>query len=340
MLLGIIDSLRSVQSGVLDYLYISLSNICNARCAYCDVHQAPGPRRMPDEQLHGLLAQAQALGCRTVHFLGGGEPLVDPHFERAVESCVDLGLQVVVTTNGSHLGKRLESSLGRSALVAVLVSLDSHLAAHHDEVRGRAGLWSRAVEGIRRLRAERAGTRVVINHVLTRHNADALAEFIEFAGGLGAAAVNLIPVKDRPAMRMTAEQTRALAGALNQRLARAAGLGVELQLDPDDVARWSGSTIVAAKTYQCVFPEHALYVDCPTGAAFPCDCTVHREPAARFEVGNVWTQPLAEIWRGEPIARLRDVLASPCDPGCKRDCDWNNVRTNSFLLAARDSRSA
>src|SRR5258708_39727721 len=100
------------RAGKLQYLYVSLSNICNARCVYCDVHTQPQTLwHYSREELAILFGRAGALGCRIVHFTGGGEPLVAPQFDAAASLCVELGLGVAVTTNGSHLRKRIEGSL-------------------------------------------------------------------------------------------------------------------------------------------------------------------------------------------------------------------------------------
>jgi MoaA/NifB/PqqE/SkfB family radical SAM enzyme len=333
MFRGIVEIPRSDPAGALHYLYVSLSNICNARCTYCDVHDAPPPSRTYGApEFRSLFGDAKAMGCQTVHFMGGGEPLVAPQFAAAIEACAEHNLRVVMTTNGSHLTRRLDTVLRKVHVEAIIVSLDSHQAAVHDEVRKLRNLWNLAVEGIRASKALSPAPKIVLNHVLTRTNLEHLPDFIAFASSIGANAVNLIAVKDRPDMQASAAQRIALARGLDELRRTAAGLGLDLLCRTEDVGVWSKPQDQQLEhEYRCLFPRYALYIDFPTGAVFPCDCTVHRNPQSTFELGNVWKQPLAEIWQGEPVRKIREVLESPCDPGCKRDCDWNNMRTNEFL---------
>lgn len=319
----------------LQYLYISLSNLCNARCSYCDVHSEPPPVRVAGEpELRRLFGEAQALGCHLVHFLGGGEPLIAEEFPVAARLCRELGLGMVITTNGSHLERAVERDLPGVALKTLIVSLDSHVAARHDQVRGLRRLHDHALAGISACRRGHPGATVVINHVVTRDNVDQLDAMVERCAEVGAHAINLIPVKDRPGAEMSGDRKAELAADLPRlrRLAEARGLTV-LCSDHDvaDFAR-RGQGQPVLREYRCVYPRYALYIDLPTGKVHPCDCTVHRKPASTFELGDVWSQSLAEIWAGEPVRSLRDILRSPRDPGCKRDCDWANMQANTILL--------
>jgi MoaA/NifB/PqqE/SkfB family radical SAM enzyme len=333
MFLGFVKHLEPGPTR-LRYLYVSLSNICNARCMYCDVHSAPAPvRPFARPELSAIFGEAASMGCRTVHFMGGGEPLVAPSLADAMAACAEHNLGAVVTTNGSHLARCAETVLRDVRLEAVLVSLDSHEATVHNAVRRFNRLWERAGEGIRAVRA--LGAPVILNHVLTADNVERVEEYLLWAASAGVSAVNFIPVKDTPALAVSSGQADGLAGRLQTLRSAAAALGITLMCRTDDVVDWAGSLAgrPSGREYRCVFPEHTLYIDFPTGSVFPCDCTVHRKPQERFDLGNVWERPLSEIWAGGPIRRLREELASPCDPGCKRDCDWNNVQTNACLIA-------
>ncbi|HVZ39257.1 MAG TPA: radical SAM protein [Candidatus Kapabacteria bacterium] len=335
MFVGYIEHLDQDRVGALQYLYVSLSNICNAHCAYCDVHSQPPPVRPFDrDDLTRIFGDARSLGCGTVHFLGGGEPLVAPRFADAVGACNDLGLHIAITTNGSHLARRLRSELRGAVVDMIIVSIDSHRSQEHNTIRGMRRLWEWAVEGIATARELTPSTHLVVNHVVTASNIRLLPEYIEWAGGLGINAINLIPVKDSPDLGATLEHVTWLAEHFMELTLQARAYGIELLCEVEDVMEWRSHLLgtPGGREYRCAFPEHTLYIDFPTGSTFPCDCTIHRAPASTFDLGNIWHQPLSAIWGDERIRNLREVLASPCDPGCKRDCDWNNVRTNRQLV--------
>lgn len=330
-------------AGTLGLLYASLTNVCNARCSYCDVHET-----LPRRGAHGpheiaeVLSDARGLGCSVVHFMGGGEPLVSRDFLPAVDACNALGMAIALTTNGFHLADRVAAMSPTTDIRSVLVSIDSHVAAEHDAVRRVPGLWQRAVDGLRALDDRFPGARRVLNHVVSRDNIDQSAAFIRWAATIGADAVNWIPVKDHPELSPTDAQVATFAHDGAALRAMAADLGIMLLNDEQDARTWASTRTESPDVveYRCLFPEHAMYVDFPTGAVFPCDCTVHRKPEERFALGNVWEGGLTAAWHGKAIADLRRVLASPCDPGCKADCDWNNRRSNRVLIAMSHGQAA
>ena len=68
-----------------------------------------------------------------------------------------------------------------------------------------------------------------------------------------------------------------------------------------------------SKTF-CIYPWIHLHAY-PTGEAYPC-CHAEMKPGV---VGNCRTQSLEEIWRGEPMQKLRqDMLSETPHPACTR----------------------
>jgi organic radical activating enzyme len=68
-----------------------------------------------------------------------------------------------------------------------------------------------------------------------------------------------------------------------------------------------------SKTF-CIYPWIHIHAY-PTGEAYPC-CHAEMKPGV---IGNCRTQTLAEIWRGEPLQKLReDMLAEREHPACTR----------------------
>jgi MoaA/NifB/PqqE/SkfB family radical SAM enzyme len=329
------------EPGTLRQLYLSLSNVCNARCSYCDVHEVvPQRGAFSQADLAGVLDEAHGLGCTMVHFMGGGEPLISREFLPATAVCTRLGMDIAVTTNGSHLKDRVRAMPAEARLRLMLVSIDSRDPGTHDRIRGIPGLWQRAVDGIGECRRGRPQLRIVLNHVLTSGNIADVEAFVRWAGTVGADSVNIIPVKDVPSLAASSNEAAAFIVRGDALRVAARESGIELLFDAADASGWASERAGMATgcEYRCVFPQHALYLDLPTGAAFPCDCTVHRKPEQRFNLGNVWKEGVTAIWRGHVIAAMRRTLASADDPGCKVQCDWNNRRTNRALRAASEPR--
>lgn len=80
-------------------------------------------------------------------------------------------------------------------------------------------------------------------------------------------------------------------------------------VDMTDRERW---LLTQSKTF-CIYPWIHLHAY-PTGEAYPC---CHAE--MRYPVGNCKSQTLAEIWKAEPLERLRDdMLNERANPACGR----------------------
>lgn len=321
----------------LQQLFVSLSDTCNARCVYCDVHDNVASPEHPADagRLAAAFAEARDLGCQIVHFMGGGEPLISRQFLPAAARCSELGLAIAITTNGSHLKKRCVALPEQTDLALTLISIDSHIPEVHDQVRHIPGLWRKAVDGVALCRSKFPNAVIVFNHVVTTTNIELLGDFVRWAARAGASCVNLIPVKDRTLLAPTALQALEFGRNLQQLRQIAGSAGIELLFDDADALNWvsEAAGTPTGADYRCSFPRHALYLDLPSGGIFPCDCTVHRKPEERFLLGNLKQGGLADAWYGPRNADLRAILESSCDPGCKKDCDWNNRRTNRALRA-------
>ncbi len=90
---------------------------CNLRCIMCEEHsphsqaqvqrkQNGKPRReMPLDLLRRVLNQAAELGTREIIPSTMGEPLLYDHFDEIIDFCVQRGLKLNLTTNGTFPGR-------------------------------------------------------------------------------------------------------------------------------------------------------------------------------------------------------------------------------------------
>lgn len=77
--------------------------------------------------------------------ISGGEPTLYEHLLTVIEEGKKAGLEVRVNSNGSLIDRRLAENLLRTGLDYISLSLYSHDSAVHDRMRGRKGLWEKAV---------------------------------------------------------------------------------------------------------------------------------------------------------------------------------------------------
>ena len=102
-------------------VYVEISNICNLKCAFC-----PGTRRtkkaMTEEEFQALLPKLQPW-TDFLYFHLMGEPLCHPLLFRFLDLAADAGFKVILTTNGTLLGKHADQLCNARGLHKVNISL-------------------------------------------------------------------------------------------------------------------------------------------------------------------------------------------------------------------------
>lgn len=98
------------------HLDMDLTGDCKLKCFYCDrtpdrFNKIPNRIEMSTEERKDLIAQAHALGARTVEFPGAGEPMIDKGFWEIIEFINEKGMVSVLFTSGYHLDQRSISRL-------------------------------------------------------------------------------------------------------------------------------------------------------------------------------------------------------------------------------------
>lgn len=153
----------------INYLRISLTDVCNLRCVYCmPEHMTFRPRHelMSDQELLTITRIMASLGVDKIR-LTGGEPTVRPNLVEIVRSIARLpGLRdLAMTTNGLLL-PQLAEPLARAGLTRLNISLDTLDAAKFKRIT-RWGDLDTVWAGVEA--AEAAGLRPLkINSVVTR----------------------------------------------------------------------------------------------------------------------------------------------------------------------------
>ncbi|RNC29202.1 MAG: GTP 3',8-cyclase [Candidatus Dichloromethanomonas elyunquensis] len=165
----------------INYLRVSVTDLCNLRCAYC--MPAEGIRKKDHcdilnfEEIENIVRAAVLLGIDKVR-ITGGEPLVRNGIVQLVESIARIkGLKdLSITTNGIFL-KKYARDLKRAGLHRVNISLDSLDKTKYKKIT-HCGELDDVLEGI--IIAEEAGfSPVKINVVLMGgYNDDEIEDFV------------------------------------------------------------------------------------------------------------------------------------------------------------------
>jgi MoaA/NifB/PqqE/SkfB family radical SAM enzyme len=181
------DAALSVHLHRLPLVTLYLTERCNSRCVTCD-YWRHGRTDMNFAAVQRLLPSLEQLDTR-VALLSGGEPLLNPEWERIALALRGAGLKLWLLTSGLSLAKYAR----RAAEVfdAITVSLDGTDRQTYQAIRG-LDAFDKVCEGIRAaaVRGVAPGVRVT----LQRANFRQLRSFVTTAKQLGARQVSFLAV--------------------------------------------------------------------------------------------------------------------------------------------------
>jgi mycofactocin radical SAM maturase len=157
---------------------------CNLACIHC---LSSSGRRDPDElttaEVMGVVDQLHDMQVFYVN-IGGGEPTIRGDFYDVVDYCIERGVGVKFSTNGSTITPQRAARLAATDYLDVQISLDGVDAATNDAVRGE-GSYASARRAMDHLAAAGFGP-FKISVVVTRENAAQLDAFEALADSYGA----------------------------------------------------------------------------------------------------------------------------------------------------------
>ena len=120
---------------------------------------------------------------RPLLILSGGEPLLRPDIYELIRYGSEIGLKMGLGSNGSLIDEVTASKLKDAGIATVSISLDSNNPAQHDEFRGVAGAWEKAVEACMALRKN--NVLVQVNTTLTQQNYNQVDDIMALAESIG-----------------------------------------------------------------------------------------------------------------------------------------------------------
>lgn len=107
--LKILWNFQEIRNDKLVCCEINPTNICTQDCEWCffKEYRKKNPVSMPIETMITLLSDLSEMGCKSVIFSGGGEPLCHPNIQHALWYAKGLGLKIGLITNGDKLNKEM-----------------------------------------------------------------------------------------------------------------------------------------------------------------------------------------------------------------------------------------
>lgn len=143
---------RTIQNKNLpNMMSFAVNDICNATCEHCSFFSAveePHRKVLTLEQSKKLIQDAQDLGVSVINFVGG-EPLMREDLPEIISSVNKDLATTILFTNGWNLFEKA-AELKKAGLDSVYISIDAATAEKHDKFRQKAGLFDKAIQGIRK----------------------------------------------------------------------------------------------------------------------------------------------------------------------------------------------
>jgi len=290
---------------------LNLTKRCNLGCAHCyldaEILREGTVDELATDEVCRILDEIAEVSPEGMVVLTGGEPLLRRDLEGIARHASDLGLMVVVGSNGLLLHRARVRSLQRAGVAGIGLSLDSLDPAQHDAFRGRKGAWQKTMQAIDACKAE--GMAFQLHFSATDETADEIDAMIAFARDSGAMVLNVFfmvctgrgekysgisPARYEAVLRKVAHAARSESRLMVRAKCAPHFKRIATQIDPD----WQ---ITAAHGYDaggCIAGTHYARVT-PEGDVTPC-------PFMENSAGSLRAQSFADIWRDSPVfAALR-----------------------------------
>ncbi len=257
---------------------VDVSNVCNLECSFCMFadYRAKNNVMMDYLLFESLIYQLNAIGCKSITFTGGGEPTMNPDFQKMVRLAAKY-MHVGLVTNGVKL-LSLNSDLLK-VFKFIRVSLDASDSKMYKLVKGK-NRFDVVVQGMKYAKSQ--GAFVGASYVICPENETGITVAKKLADVL-----NLEYIQFKPMVNIT-----------------------EYKDYTEDVQE-EGKTIYtgrwkAESTLPCKVAGLVGVVTADGGVAFCCQ---HR---GRAVIGNLHDAPFDEIYRNRMSVMPDYRKCPPC----------------------------
>jgi radical SAM protein with 4Fe4S-binding SPASM domain len=273
---------------------LELTSRCNSVCIGCGNVFNRNFGDMPVENWRYLLSQLQPyiVSIR----ITGGEPTLHPQFDALVRLIDSLDVPFVLFSNGLWTKHKKTLALLQDCanLDGVLISLHGHSPQSHHVFTGIDSFKN--VTNTIRLAVE-AGLTINTNTVLTRYNYQNIMDIAALSRELGAsfAAFSRYYGPPTPVTDLTETEFRQATGTVHKMQRE----GFRVQFNNCVPSCFDGKP-----TKSCPAGITSCTID-PLGSVRPCTHAPHI-------LGNLFSNPIHEIWQNEAAQQWRAQIPSAC----------------------------
>lgn len=194
------DILHGIRTAPI-YIRIKPTNCCNQNCYYCGSKDDNVPEDrifdrnalIPWDKMQEIIQDMVDMGVKAVSFSGGGEPLVYPYIEDALEFIKKNNIQYSIITNGQALEGRKAELLYDAKWIRV--SLESAHASTYVRIRG-VNTFEKVTQNIANfVQNKNPSCTVGINCVITKDNYQEIYDLCGLMAKLGTDNIKLSPLR-------------------------------------------------------------------------------------------------------------------------------------------------
>ena len=316
-------------------LYLESTSRCDLRCRGCILYRGSWEpaRDISLKEMEMITNQLPELEQVFLH--GIGEPLLNKDLCKIIRHLKGRDVYVLFNSNGILLRGQRQHDLIQAGLDELRISLDAASSKGYRKVRN-SDKFEQVVENLRSFISLQKQQRVThpklsLWFLGTKDNIPELPGFVKLAAEIGIEEVylqRLVYFQDGEGYGL-ARATKTLQGATDgsselvlESQDMAVRLGIQFNASglSGPVENLRGEAGAKLPWSQCYRPSTLMYITA-NGNVLPC-CISPFSSADYFSIilGNVFKEPLAEIWSGSRYRNFRKQHHSATPPKCCRGC--------------------
>ena len=304
---------------------------CNMKCSHCYINATEKKldNELSTEEGKRLMDQIYQVS-RPLLILSGGEPLLRPDIFELIEYGAKKGLKMGLGSNGYLIDDAVAKKLKAAGITTVSISIDSNIPAQHDEFRGVAGAWEKAVNACKALRKN--NVLVQVNTTLTHDNYDQIDDIMTLAESIGVENFHLFfLVPTGRGMKLTDISPQKYEDMITNTFAKVHKhrLNVRPSCAPQFMRIAKGMGLDMRQWIRgCIAGMHYCRIY-PNGDVTPC-------PYLPIKLGNVREQSFKDIWFNSPVfknLRNPDCLKGKCG-ACEHKILCGGCRARAYGLSS------
>lgn len=312
-------------------LEFSSNNLCNLKCVMCRPN-GKAVAQLPKELVKEVLVDQLMPDALVLLPSDGSEPFLGD-IDTLAEGCLKHEVQMFIITNGTVMTRdkleKIAPAIGR-----LHISVDGHRADIYEAIRV-GGKFDQLVENIKMAAdvAHREGFELLMSTVFSMAMVDQVDEYIRFAAGLGADAVEFQRIRHATDQAVEIDPFDALTPAQLEAVKEKALAAAQEEHIDVHLSFWptvfGGFNPRKRRTFLHNLVEKSLIERAPDfcymaasylkvvadGRAQPC-CAAGDD----LWLGNLKQKPLEEIWNGDAARELRQGLYDGTPPKVCQTC--------------------